>query len=72
MWDVSLIEAVLRPKLATPVVVGAPIIHDAQTVEQYPDNSRRVTVFEAVDADGMARDFWGAMDAAIAEGKIAD
>lgn len=70
MWDVALIEAILRPELATPVVVGAPIIHDAETVEQYPDNSRRVTVFEAIDADGMAHDFWNAIDAAIAEGKF--
>lgn len=69
MWDVALIEAVLRPKLATPVVVGAPIIHDAQTVEQFPDNKRRVTVFEAIDSDGMARDFWEAVDATIAKGK---
>ena len=68
MWDVSLIEAILRPELATPVVVGAPIIHDAQTVEQYPENKRRVTVFEAIDAEGMDRDFWKAIDAAIAKG----
>lgn len=72
MWDVSLIEAILRPKLATPVVVGAPIIHDAQTVEQCLDNNRRVTVFEAIDAEGMAHDFWKAIDAAIAKGKIPD
>ncbi|WP_197355661.1 nucleoside hydrolase [Aureliella helgolandensis] len=64
MWDVALIEAVLRPKLATPVVVGAPIIHDAQNVAQFPDNPRRVKVFEAIDSQGMARDFWDAMDAA--------
>ena len=72
MWDVALIEAVLRPKLATPVVVGAPIIHDAQTVEQNPDNDRRVTVFEAIDAGGMARDFWKALDAAIVTEKAAE
>ncbi len=66
MWDIALIEAVLRPQLATPVVVGAPIIHDAQTVEQFPDNQRRVKVFEAIDAEGMAGDFWEAMDKAIA------
>lgn len=69
MWDVSLIEAILRPELATPVVVGAPIIHDAETVEQSPDNNRRVTVFEAIDAEAMARDFWKAVDAALAEGQ---
>ncbi len=72
MWDVSLIEAILRPKLATPVVVGAPIIHNAQKVEQFPDNKRRVTVYEAIDSEGMARDFWKAIDAAIAKGKISN
>jgi purine nucleosidase len=66
MWDVALIEAVLRPELTTPVVVGAPRILDAQTVEQYPDNKRRVKVFEAIDSEGMAGDFWSAIDAAIA------
>jgi purine nucleosidase len=67
MWDIALIEAVLRPELATAVVVGAPIIHDANTVEQFPDNPRRVKVFEAIDAQGMQRDFWEAIDAAIAQ-----
>ena len=66
MWDVALIEAVLRPKLASAVVVGAPIIHDAQTVEQSPDNNRRVKVFDAIDSEGMASDFWKAIDVAIA------
>jgi hypothetical protein len=65
MWDVALIEALLRPELATPVVVGAPIIHDAEKVEQFPDNPRRVKVFEAIDADAMRRDFWEAIDAAL-------
>jgi purine nucleosidase len=65
MWDIALIEAFLRPGLASPVVVGAPIIHDAETVEQSPENPRRVTVFEAIDAEGMERDFWEAIDAAI-------
>lgn len=69
MWDVALIEAVLRPELATAVVVGAPIIHDAKRVEQFPDNPRRVKVFEAIDADGMQGDFWKAIDAAIAKAK---
>lgn len=72
MWDVSLVEAILRPELAKPVVVGAPVIHDAQTVEQFPDNNRRVTVYEAIDAEGMARDFWKAIDAGIAKGDITD
>jgi inosine-uridine nucleoside N-ribohydrolase len=67
MWDVALVEAMLRPGLATRTVVGAPIIRDAETVEQHPDNPRRVTVFEAIDAEGMARDFWEAVDAAVAK-----
>lgn len=65
-YDVALIEAVLRTKLATPVVVGAPVIHDAQTVEQFSDNNRRFKVFKAIDSEGMASDFWKAIDAAIA------
>ncbi|MEW4568347.1 nucleoside hydrolase [Tautonia sp. JC769] len=65
MWDIALVEALLRPDLATPVVVGAPIIHDAETVEQHPENPRRVTVFQAIDAEGMRRDFWEAIEAAI-------
>lgn len=71
MWDIALIEAVLRPGLATPAVVGAPIIHDASTVEQFPDNPRRVTVFEAINAQEMRRDFWEAINAAIAKEKPA-
>jgi len=67
MWDIALIEAVLRPQLATAAVVGAPIIHDAESVEQFPDNPRRVKVFEAIDSKGMQRDFWEAIDAAIAK-----
>lgn len=66
MWDVALIEALLRPNLASPVVVGAPIIRDADTVEQFADNPRRVKVFEAIDEKGMERDFWEAIDAAVA------
>ncbi|TVP94873.1 MAG: hypothetical protein EA381_19565 [Planctomycetaceae bacterium] len=68
MWDIALIEAVLRPELATAVTVGAPIIHDAATVEQFPENPRRVTDFKAIDAAGMRRDFWEAIDAAIPKG----
>jgi len=71
MWDIALVEAVLRPKLATPVVIGAPTIHDSTTVQQFPDNPRRVTVFEAIDAEGMRRDFWEAIDAAITDGRPA-
>ncbi len=61
MWDVALIEAIVRPELATRSLVGAPKIHDAVNVEQYPDNPRRVTVFRAIDAKGMADDFWAEM-----------
>ncbi len=67
MWDVALIEAWLRPELATPVVVGAPIIHSATQVEQNPSNPRKIKVFEAIDAAGMERDFWQAIDAAMTE-----
>lgn len=65
MWDIALVEALLRPSLATARITGAPIIHDAKNVEQFSDNPRQVTVFEAIDADGMRRDFWEAVDAAI-------
>ena len=65
MWDIALIEAMLRPELATRVVVGAPIVHDAKTVEQHPENPRKVTVFEAINSKGMERDFWEAVDIAL-------
>lgn len=65
MWDLALIEAMIRPGLAERVVVGAPRIHDAMNVEQFPDNPRKVTVFRTIDETGMARDFWDAIDAAI-------
>jgi inosine-uridine nucleoside N-ribohydrolase len=65
MWDVALIEAILRPNLASPIIVGAPKIHDAMTVEQFPENPRRVKVFKAIDAQGMQKDFWDAIDIAV-------
>lgn len=64
MWDIALVQALLRPELATQVTVGAPIVHDADTVEQHPDNPRRVGVFETIDVRGMRRDFWRALDEA--------
>lgn len=67
MWDIALVEALLRPSLATKKITGAPIVHDASNVDQFPDNPRKVTVFEAIDADGMRKDFWTAIDAAIAD-----
>jgi inosine-uridine nucleoside N-ribohydrolase len=69
MWDIALIEAVLRPELATSAIVGAPIIHNAETVEPFDDNPRKVKVFAAIDAEGMQRDFWEAINAAIAKEK---
>jgi purine nucleosidase len=64
MWDIALIAALLRPQLATEVVVGAPRIHTAEEVEQYPDNPRRIKVYAAIDAAGMRDDFWQAVVAA--------
>jgi inosine-uridine nucleoside N-ribohydrolase len=68
LWDVALVEAVLRPRLVTAETVAAPWVRDAETVEQRPDNPRRVTVFRAIDAEGMRADYWDALDAAIAGG----
>ncbi|XZE34309.1 nucleoside hydrolase [Pirellulaceae bacterium SH501] len=61
MWDLALIEALIRPELATAVTVGAPIILSAEHVEQFPDNPRRIKVFKAIEADGMESDFWEAV-----------
>jgi inosine-uridine nucleoside N-ribohydrolase len=69
MWDLALIEALLRPELATPAIVGAPVVHDAETVEQYPDNPRRVKVYTAIDVAGMQQDFWSATMQAIEASK---
>ncbi|QDU82890.1 ribonucleoside hydrolase RihC [Polystyrenella longa] len=71
MWDIALIEVVIHPELGTSVIVGAPKIHHATKVEQYPENPRQVKVFEAIDPEGMQRDFWEAMDVAIAKEKAA-
>jgi inosine-uridine nucleoside N-ribohydrolase len=62
MWDVALIEALLRPGLATKAVVGAPIIHNVKVVEQFPANPRRVTVWTDINVEGMLADFWEALD----------
>jgi purine nucleosidase len=64
MWDIALIEALLRPGLATELIVGVPRIHSAEDVEQYPDNPRRIKVYAAIDAEGMCADFWEAILAA--------
>jgi purine nucleosidase len=64
MWDIALVNALLRPELATTQVVGAPKVHDAQKVEQFPDNPRRVTVFSAINSEGILADFWEAVESA--------
>lgn len=69
MWDLALIEALLRPDLATPVIVGAPIIHTSEQVEQFIDNPRKVKVFEAIDAEGMEKDFWESVVKTISQQK---
>ena len=62
MWDIALVEAILRPDLATAQTVGAPTVHGVQEVEQYPDNPRRVTVWVDINVGGMLVDFWRALD----------
>ena len=60
MWDIALVQAFLRPHLARRTETGAPIVHDVDRVEQFPDNPRRVTVFSAIDVPGMLADYWDA------------
>jgi purine nucleosidase len=60
MWDVALVQALLRPHLAERIVTGAPIVHAVDRVEQFPDNPRRVTVFSKIDVPGMLADYWDA------------
>lgn len=67
MWDIALVEALLRPNLATQVNVGAPKIYTAEHVGQFPENPRRIKVFKAIDAEGMRLDFWKALRAAVAK-----
>ena len=62
MWDIALVEAILRPELATAQTTGAPIVRGVHEVEQFPDNPRRVTVWVSIDVAGMLADFWQALD----------
>jgi purine nucleosidase len=65
MWDIALVQALLRPELASAKVVGAPRVHDVREVEQFPDNPRRVTVYTGIDVEGMVADFWQAVESAM-------
>jgi len=67
MWDIALIQALLRPELATWKEVGAPRVHGATDVEQFHDNPRRVTVAVDIDVDGMLADYWKAVEAVTEE-----
>ena len=62
MWDLALIEAILRPELATAIEVGAPRVRDVRDIEQYPNNPRRVTVWVDIDEDAMLDDFWQTLE----------
>lgn len=61
MWDVALVEALLRPSLARLERVGAPIVHSVDRVEQHPANPRQVHVWTDIDEAGMLEDFWRAL-----------
>lgn len=65
MWDIALIQAILRPELATSRVVGAPRVRGVREIEQFPDNPRRVTVYTDINVEGMLDDFWRAAEAAM-------
>ena len=62
MWDIALVEAILRPELATAQTTGAPIVRGIRQVEQFPDNPRRVTVWVDIDEKRMLDDFWRVLD----------
>jgi len=62
MWDMAMVEAILRPELATTQTTGAPIVRGIRQVEQFPDNPRRVTVWVDIDAQKMLGDFWRVLD----------
>ena len=62
MWDIALVEAILRPELATAQTTGAPIVRGIRQVEQFPDNPRRVTVWADIDEKRMLEDFWQVLD----------
>jgi hypothetical protein len=62
MWDIAMVEAILRPELATTQTTGAPIVRGVRRVEQFPDNPRRVTVWVDIDEKRMLDDFWRVLD----------
>ena len=48
MWDLALVEAILRPDLATEVKVATP-----------PENTQRsIWIYDSIDTRGMHRDYW--------------
>ncbi|MGB7347447.1 MAG: nucleoside hydrolase [Pirellulaceae bacterium] len=54
MWDLALVEALVRPALATEIQVMTP-----------PENKqRKVWVYNTIDVSGMADDYWTAATAA--------
>ena len=65
MWDIALVEAILRPELATAQTTGAPIVRGIRQVEQFPDNLRRVTVWADIDEKRMLDDFWRVLDKTV-------
>lgn len=63
MWDIALVQALLRPARVSASVVPAPRVVSVDEVRQQPDNPRTVTVFHAIDVDAMRQDFWSALEA---------
>jgi purine nucleosidase len=63
LWDIALVQALLRPAQASASVVPAPRVVSVDEVRQQPDNPRTVTVFHAIDAAAMHQDFWAALEA---------
>ena len=62
MWDIALVEAILRPELATAKTTGAPLVRGVREVEQFSNNPRRVTVWVDIDEKRMLDDFWRVLD----------
>lgn len=71
MWDIALVEAILRPELATVQTTGAPIVRGIRQVEQFPDNPRRITVWADIDETRMLEDFWQVLDKRALEARSA-
>jgi inosine-uridine nucleoside N-ribohydrolase len=59
MWDLALVQAMIRPELAREHQVATP-----------PENTQRtVWVYHAIDVEAMTADFWAAMDESDAKQK---